>query len=156
MVERSFRSYRIQHLLQHGFGRTLRQDGFDCGKRPVLHGHQRAERPDLLLRGYGDQFVQSGKRALQRSNGHRTVKERKDPLPGAREDACFRHSVFQGLAVTSFCWTLGTGANALTVNLHITPADAFTFSVYVVDLNTLLLVGSDTDRVVVGTLTRQQ
>ena len=50
----------------------------------------------------------------------------------------------------------GTGANALTVNLHITPSDAFTFSVYVVDLNTLLLVGSDTTRVVVGTLTRQQ
>jgi hypothetical protein len=50
----------------------------------------------------------------------------------------------------------GTGANALTVNLHITPADAFPFSVYVVDLNTLLLVGSDTTRVVVGTLTRQQ
>jgi hypothetical protein len=52
--------------------------------------------------------------------------------------------------------TTGTGANALTVNLHITPSDAFTFSVYVVDLNTLLLVGSDTNRVVVGTLTRQQ
>jgi hypothetical protein len=50
----------------------------------------------------------------------------------------------------------GTGANALTVNLHISSPDAFTFSVYVVDLNTLLLVGSDTTHVVVGTLTRQQ
>ena len=52
--------------------------------------------------------------------------------------------------------TLGTGANALMVNLHTSSPDAFTFSVYVVDLNTLLLVGSDTTRVVVGTLTRQQ
>ena len=52
--------------------------------------------------------------------------------------------------------TLGTGANALTVNLQITPSDAFQFSVYVVDQNKLLLIGSDTNRVVVGTLTRQQ
>jgi hypothetical protein len=52
--------------------------------------------------------------------------------------------------------TGGTGANTLTINLQITPSDTFNFSLYVVDLNTLLLVGSDADRVVVGTLTRQQ
>jgi hypothetical protein len=52
--------------------------------------------------------------------------------------------------------TGGTGANALTVNLQITSPDTFQFSVYVVDQNKLLLIGSDTNRVVVGTLTRQQ
>jgi hypothetical protein len=50
--------------------------------------------------------------------------------------------------------TGGTGANPLAVNL-ISPSDTFNFTVYVVDQNTLLLIGSDTNREVVGTLSRQ-
>jgi hypothetical protein len=49
----------------------------------------------------------------------------------------------------------GTQANALSVNAQITPARTFNFTVYVVNPNTLLLVGVDTNQVVVGTMTRQ-
>jgi hypothetical protein len=49
----------------------------------------------------------------------------------------------------------GTQANTFTVNLQTTPPDAFNFTVYIVNQNTLLLVGVDTNRVIAGTLTRQ-
>jgi hypothetical protein len=49
----------------------------------------------------------------------------------------------------------GTQANAFSVNAQITPARTFNFTVYVVNPNTLLLVGVDTSQVVVGTMTRQ-
>lgn len=49
----------------------------------------------------------------------------------------------------------GTQANTLTVNLQTTPAATFQFIAYVVDQNTLLPVGVDTNRVVVGALIRQ-
>jgi hypothetical protein len=49
----------------------------------------------------------------------------------------------------------GTQANTLTVNAQTSPASAFNFTVYVVNPNTLLLVGVDTTRVVAGTMTRQ-
>jgi hypothetical protein len=49
----------------------------------------------------------------------------------------------------------GTQANTLTVNAQTSPASAFNFTVYVVNQDTLLLVGVDTDRVVAGTMTRQ-
>ena len=57
MVERGFRSYRIQYVLQHDIGRSIRQDEFDCSEQSVLHGQQRADRPRLLLRGYRAEFV---------------------------------------------------------------------------------------------------
>jgi hypothetical protein len=49
----------------------------------------------------------------------------------------------------------GTQANTLTVNAQTSLASAFNFTVYVVNPNTLLLVGVDTTRVVAGTMTRQ-
>jgi len=49
----------------------------------------------------------------------------------------------------------GTQANNFTVNAQTTPASTFNFTVYVVNLNTLLLVGVDTNSVIVGTMTRQ-
>jgi len=49
----------------------------------------------------------------------------------------------------------GTQANTLTVNAQTSPASAFNFTVYVVNQDTLLLVGVDTDRVVAGTMKRQ-
>ena len=48
-----------------------------------------------------------------------------------------------------------TRANTFTVNLQTTPPDVFDFTVYVVDQDTLLLVGVDTNRVITGTTTRQ-
>ena len=49
----------------------------------------------------------------------------------------------------------GTQANTFSVNAQITPARTFNFTVYVVNQNTLFLVGVDTNQVVVGTMTRQ-
>ena len=49
----------------------------------------------------------------------------------------------------------GTGANTLTANVGTTPPASLTFTSYVVDLNTVLVVGIDTDRVIAGTLVRQ-
>jgi hypothetical protein len=49
----------------------------------------------------------------------------------------------------------GTQANTFSVNAQATPASTFHFTVYVVNLNTLLLVGVDTNRVIAGTMTRQ-
>jgi hypothetical protein len=49
----------------------------------------------------------------------------------------------------------GTQANTFTVNLQTTPPDIFNFTVYVVDQDTLFLVGVDTNRVIAGTTTRQ-
>jgi hypothetical protein len=49
----------------------------------------------------------------------------------------------------------GTQANTFTVNLQTTPPDAFSFTVYVVDQDTLLLVGVDTNRVIAGMTIRQ-
>jgi hypothetical protein len=49
----------------------------------------------------------------------------------------------------------GTQANTLSVNAQTTPASTFNFTVYFVDQNRLLLVGVDTNHVVVGTMTRQ-
>jgi hypothetical protein len=49
----------------------------------------------------------------------------------------------------------GTQANTFTVNLQTTPPDAVSFTVYVVDQNTLLLVGVDTNRVITGMTIRQ-
>jgi hypothetical protein len=49
----------------------------------------------------------------------------------------------------------GTGANTLTSNIGTTPAATLKFTSYVVDLNTLLVVGIDTDRVIAGTVIRQ-
>jgi hypothetical protein len=49
----------------------------------------------------------------------------------------------------------GTQANALIFNAQTNPASAFNFTVYVVNPNTLLLVGVDTNRVVAGTTIRQ-
>ena len=49
----------------------------------------------------------------------------------------------------------GTQANALTVNLQTSPAATFQFTAYVVDQNTVLPVGVDSDRVIVGALIRQ-
>ena len=49
----------------------------------------------------------------------------------------------------------GMQANTFTVNLQTTPPDVFSFTVYVVDQDTLLLVGVDTNRVIAGMTTRQ-
>ena len=49
----------------------------------------------------------------------------------------------------------GTQANTATFNLQITPADTFQFTAYVVNQNTVFLVGVDTTRVLIGTMTRQ-
>jgi hypothetical protein len=49
----------------------------------------------------------------------------------------------------------GTQANTFSLSAQITPARMFNFTVYVVDQSTLLLVGVDTNQVVVGTMTRQ-
>lgn len=49
----------------------------------------------------------------------------------------------------------GTQANAFSVNAQTSPASTFKFTAYVVNENTLLLVGVDTNRVVFGTMTRQ-
>jgi hypothetical protein len=49
----------------------------------------------------------------------------------------------------------GTQANTFTVNLQSTPAATFHFTAYVVNQNTTLLVGVDSNRVIVGTMTRQ-
>jgi hypothetical protein len=49
----------------------------------------------------------------------------------------------------------GTQANTTTFNLQITPADTFQFTAYVVNQNTVFLVGVDTTRVLIGTMTRQ-
>ncbi len=49
----------------------------------------------------------------------------------------------------------GTQANTLTVNAQTSPASAFNFTVYIIDPNTLLLVGVDSNRVVAGMMTRQ-
>jgi hypothetical protein len=49
----------------------------------------------------------------------------------------------------------GTQANTLSLNAPTIPGSPFNFTVYAVNLNTLLLVGVDTNRVVVGTMTRQ-
>jgi hypothetical protein len=49
----------------------------------------------------------------------------------------------------------GTQANTFTVNLQTTPAATFHFTAYVVNQNTTLLVGVDSNRVIVGTMTRQ-
>jgi hypothetical protein len=49
----------------------------------------------------------------------------------------------------------GTQANTFSVNVQTTPPSTFSFSVYVVNQNTLLLAGVDTNRVVVGTMMRQ-
>ena len=49
----------------------------------------------------------------------------------------------------------GTQANTFTVNLQTSPAAAFHFTAYVVNQNTALLVGGDSNRVIAGTMTRQ-
>jgi hypothetical protein len=49
----------------------------------------------------------------------------------------------------------GTQANTFDANLQASPAATLHFTTYVVNQNTLLLVGVDSDRVIAGTLTRQ-
>jgi hypothetical protein len=49
----------------------------------------------------------------------------------------------------------GTQANTFSVSAQTTPARMFNFTVYVINQNTLLLVGVDTNQVFVGTMTRQ-
>ena len=49
----------------------------------------------------------------------------------------------------------GTQANTLDADLHTVPGPILHFTAYVVNQNTLLLVGVDSDRVLAGTLTRQ-
>jgi hypothetical protein len=49
----------------------------------------------------------------------------------------------------------GTQANTFSVSAQTTPARIFNFTAYVVNQNTLLLVGVDTNQVFVGTMTRQ-
>lgn len=49
----------------------------------------------------------------------------------------------------------GTQANTFTVNLQTTPPDVFNFTAYVVNQDTLFLVGVDTNRVITGTTIRQ-
>jgi hypothetical protein len=49
----------------------------------------------------------------------------------------------------------GTGANTLTANVGTSPPIPLTFTSYVVDVNTVLVVGIDTDRVIAGTVVRQ-
>jgi hypothetical protein len=49
----------------------------------------------------------------------------------------------------------GTGANTLTANVETSPPATLTFTSYVVDLNTILVVGINTDRVLAGMLVRQ-
>jgi hypothetical protein len=49
----------------------------------------------------------------------------------------------------------GTQANDFTANLQTNPAATFHFTTYVVNQNTLFLVGVDTDRVIAGPLVRQ-
>ena len=48
----------------------------------------------------------------------------------------------------------GLGANTLNVT-EVSPADTFHFTAYIVDPNRIFVVGTDTNRVVSGTLTRQ-
>jgi hypothetical protein len=49
----------------------------------------------------------------------------------------------------------GAQANTAIFNLQTTPADTFQFTAYVVNQNTVFLVGVDTTRVLIGTMTRQ-
>jgi hypothetical protein len=49
----------------------------------------------------------------------------------------------------------GTGANTFTTNLGSAPARALAFTAYVVNANTTLVVGIDTNRVVAGSAARQ-
>ena len=49
----------------------------------------------------------------------------------------------------------GTQANTFTVDAQTSPASSFNFTVYIVNENTLLLVGVDTNRLVIGTMRRQ-
>jgi hypothetical protein len=49
----------------------------------------------------------------------------------------------------------GTGANGLTANVGTSPATTLQFTSYVVDPNTVLMVGIDTNSVLAGTLVRQ-
>lgn len=49
----------------------------------------------------------------------------------------------------------GTQANTFSVNAQTSPASTFNFTAYVINENTLLLVGVDPNRVVIGTMTFQ-
>lgn len=49
----------------------------------------------------------------------------------------------------------GTQANTFSVNAETSPASTFNFTAYVINENTLLLVGVDPNRVVIGTMTFQ-
>jgi hypothetical protein len=49
----------------------------------------------------------------------------------------------------------GTQANKFDADLHTVPVPIMHFTTYVVNQNTSLLVGIDSDRVVAGTLTRE-
>ena len=49
----------------------------------------------------------------------------------------------------------GTQANTVIFNLESTPADTFRFTAYVVNQNTVFVVGTDSNRVLIGTMTRQ-
>jgi hypothetical protein len=49
----------------------------------------------------------------------------------------------------------GTQANTFRVDVQTSPASSFNFTVYIVNENTLLLVGVDTNRLVIGTMKRQ-
>jgi len=49
----------------------------------------------------------------------------------------------------------GTQANTVIFNLQSTPADTFHFTAYVVNQDTIFLVGADSNRVLIGTMIRQ-
>jgi hypothetical protein len=50
----------------------------------------------------------------------------------------------------------GAQGNAMQLTTSTTPATTFNFRVYVVNNNTIIFVGVDSDRVVIGTAIRQQ
>lgn len=70
--------------------------------------------------------------------------------------------IFRGVGVNGFLTLQGDGTlggaqgNALQLTTSTSPATTFYFRAYVVNNNTIILVGTDTVRVVIGTAVRQQ
>ncbi len=70
--------------------------------------------------------------------------------------------IFTGIAVNGFLTLQGDGSlggaqgNAMQLTTATSPATTFNFRAYVVDNNTIVIVGVDNDRVVIGTALRQQ
>ena len=70
--------------------------------------------------------------------------------------------IFTGVGVNGFLTLQGDGSlggaqgNAMQLTTTASPSTTFNFRAYVVDNNTIVIVGVDNDRVVIGTALRQQ